>query len=89
MPCHRAAASADGDPRRADASHELVKELDRLASRHGYQVTWSVGWALGKRRRLRSARSRVRLGNRHRRQGPGPRTPRRRGLPGLGLTELR
>jgi hypothetical protein len=33
----------------AGASHELVKELDRLASRRGYQVTWSVGWALGAR----------------------------------------
>ena len=33
----------------AGASHELVKELDRLACRHGYQVTWSVGWALGAR----------------------------------------
>jgi hypothetical protein len=33
----------------AGASHELVKELDRLASRHGYQVTWSAGWALGAR----------------------------------------
>ena len=33
----------------AGASHELVKELDRLASRHGYQVTYSVGWALGAR----------------------------------------
>jgi hypothetical protein len=28
-----------------------VKELDRLASRHGYQVTYSVGWALGARER--------------------------------------
>jgi hypothetical protein len=35
----------------AGASHDLVKELDRLASRHGYQVTWSVGWALGARER--------------------------------------
>jgi hypothetical protein len=35
----------------AGASHELVKELDRLASRHGYQVTYSVGWALGARER--------------------------------------
>jgi Transposase DDE domain group 1 len=35
----------------AGASHELVRELDRLASRHGYQVTWSVGWALGARER--------------------------------------
>ena len=33
----------------AGASHELVRELDRLASRHGYQVTWSVGWALSAR----------------------------------------
>jgi hypothetical protein len=33
----------------AVASHGLVKELDRLASRCGYQVTWSVGWALGAR----------------------------------------
>jgi hypothetical protein len=35
----------------AGASHELVQELDRLASRHGYQVTYSVGWALGARER--------------------------------------
>jgi hypothetical protein len=33
----------------AGASHGLVKELDRLAGRHGYQVTWSVGWALSGR----------------------------------------
>jgi len=33
----------------AGASHALVKELDRLASRHGYQVTYSVGWELGVR----------------------------------------
>ena len=33
----------------AGASHDLVTELDRLASRHGYQVTWSVGWALSGR----------------------------------------
>jgi hypothetical protein len=31
----------------AGASHDLVKELDRLTSRHGYQVTWSVGWTQG------------------------------------------
>ena len=35
----------------AGASHELVQELDRLAARHGYQVTYSVGWALGARER--------------------------------------
>ena len=33
----------------AGASHALVTELDRLASRHGYQVTYSVGWELGAR----------------------------------------
>jgi hypothetical protein len=33
----------------AGASHELAKELDRLAFRHGYQVAWSVGWALSAR----------------------------------------
>jgi hypothetical protein len=33
----------------AGASHALVKELDRLASRHGYRVTYSVGWELGAR----------------------------------------
>jgi hypothetical protein len=30
----------------AGASRDLVKELDRLASRHGYQLTYSAGWAL-------------------------------------------
>jgi hypothetical protein len=33
----------------AGASHDLVKELDRLARRHGYQVTYSTGWALSGR----------------------------------------
>jgi hypothetical protein len=33
----------------AGASHDLVTELDRLARRHGYQVTWSAGWALSAR----------------------------------------
>ena len=33
----------------AGASHALVTELDRLASRHGYQVTYSVGWELAAR----------------------------------------
>ena len=31
----------------AGASHALVKELDRLAARHGYQLVYSVGWELG------------------------------------------
>ena len=35
----------------AGASHALVKELDRLAARHGYQITYSVGWELGARER--------------------------------------
>jgi len=33
----------------AGASHALVKELDRLAFRHGYQVTCSAGGELGAR----------------------------------------
>jgi hypothetical protein len=33
----------------AGASNDLVKHLDKLASRHGYQLTYSVGWALGER----------------------------------------
>jgi hypothetical protein len=33
----------------AGASHDLVARLDALASRRGYQVTWSVGWELGDR----------------------------------------
>jgi len=35
----------------AGASHALVDRLDRLAARRGYQLTYSVGWALGKRER--------------------------------------
>jgi len=35
----------------AGASHDLVGRLDALASRRGYQVTWSVGWDLGERER--------------------------------------
>ncbi len=33
----------------AGASHDLITRLDALASRRGYQVTWSVGWELGQR----------------------------------------
>jgi hypothetical protein len=33
----------------AGASHDLITELDRLASRPGYQVVYSVGWELGAR----------------------------------------
>jgi Transposase DDE domain group 1 len=33
----------------AGASHALVKKLDQLASRRGYQLVYSVGWALGER----------------------------------------
>jgi hypothetical protein len=35
----------------AGASHDLIARLDQLASRRGYQVTWSVGWDLGDRER--------------------------------------
>lgn len=30
----------------AGASHELIEHLDKLASRRGYQLIYSVGWAL-------------------------------------------
>jgi hypothetical protein len=33
----------------AGASHALVKELDRLAGRHGYQLVYSAGWELAAR----------------------------------------
>ena len=33
----------------AGASHDLVKHLDKLAERRGYQLVYSVGWALGER----------------------------------------
>ncbi len=33
------------------ASHGLVKELDRLAARHGYQVAYSLGWEFAARER--------------------------------------
>jgi len=35
----------------AGASHDLVKRLNELAARPGYQLTWSVGWELGERER--------------------------------------
>jgi Transposase DDE domain group 1 len=35
----------------AGASHALVTELDRLAARHGYELTYPVGWELGARER--------------------------------------
>ena len=44
----------------AGASHALVKELDRLASWHGYQVTYSVGWELAAREKPASGRTRAR-----------------------------
>jgi Transposase DDE domain group 1 len=35
----------------AGASHGLIERLDKLASRPGYQVIYSVGWELGERER--------------------------------------
>ena len=35
----------------AGASHELITRLDKLATRPGHQLTYSVGWELGKRER--------------------------------------
>jgi hypothetical protein len=33
----------------AGASHDLVRHLDKLASRRGHELVYSVGWALGER----------------------------------------
>ena len=35
----------------AGASHALIARLDELAARRGYELTYSVGWALGDRER--------------------------------------
>jgi hypothetical protein len=35
----------------AGASHGLITRLDQMASRPGYQLTYSVGWELGERER--------------------------------------
>ena len=43
----RLMVTADG----AGASHELITRLDKLATRPGHQLTYSVGWELGKRER--------------------------------------
>src|SRR5258708_8159723 len=43
----RLMVTADG----AGASHGLITRLDQLASRPGYQLTYSVGWELGGRER--------------------------------------
>ncbi|HEX9515337.1 MAG TPA: IS1380 family transposase, partial [Streptosporangiaceae bacterium] len=40
----------------AGASHGLISRLDTLASRPGYQLTWSVGWELGERERTAIAK---------------------------------
>ena len=70
----------------AGASHALVKELDRLAARHGYQLTYSVGWELGARERAAIGKvPEAALAGRHRREGRGPRAPRRRRLRGPAL----
>src|SRR5258707_6186119 len=40
----------------AGASHGLISRLDQLASRPGYQLTYSVGWELGERERAAIAK---------------------------------
>jgi hypothetical protein len=36
----------------AGASHDLIAHLDKLASRPGHQLIYSVGWALGQREKI-------------------------------------
>ena len=35
----------------AGANHDLVKRLDKLARRRGYELVYSIGWALTERER--------------------------------------
>jgi Transposase DDE domain group 1 len=48
----RLMVTADG----AGASHGLITRLDKLASRRGYQLIYSVGWELGERERAAIAK---------------------------------
>jgi hypothetical protein len=49
----------------AGASHALAGEPGRLASRHGYQLVYSVGWELGAREKAAIGQGpRGRLGGR-------------------------
>jgi hypothetical protein len=36
----------------AGASHGLIARLDKLAARRGYELTYSVGWALAEREKM-------------------------------------
>jgi hypothetical protein len=65
----------------AGASHDLVKRLDKLASRHGYELVYSVGWALTEpgEDRARDGPG-DRMGSRDRRGRQGPRAPFRGGV---------
>ena len=69
---------------RLGAAQELLREPDWLASRRGYQVTYSVGWALGTRDALGKVRESAReaaidgrgeVGERCRLPGRNVRTP--------------
>ena len=74
----------------AGASHGLIRRLDQLAARPGYQLTYSVGWELGARERAA-----IRLGSgagladRDRSARGGARAPRRWRLRGPGLRAAR
>jgi DDE family transposase len=62
----------------AGASHDLIERLDKLASRPGHQLIYSVGWELGERERTAIAASPAAgLADRSRHPRRGPRAPRR------------
>ena len=62
----------------AGASHDLIARLDKLASRPGHQLIYSVGWDLGKREKHAiTAVPAAGLADRGRSPRRGPRAPRR------------
>ena len=60
----------------AGAGHDLVKRLDKLASRRGYELTYSVGWALtGREKAALALVPGTAWEAAVRREGEGPRAP--------------
>ena len=69
----------------AGASHALIKHLDKLAARRGYELTYSVGWALGAREKTALRMVLAGRGRPRSMAAGDPRAPRRRRLHRCGL----